>query len=124
MDATANNVPRVSQFSQPVRKISELSPTSVREVKPGVYVYDFGQEITGWCRLKANGPAGTHVRLRHAEMVAPDGSIDVKNLWGVQQQEDYILDGHGPHVFEPHFTYHGFRYVELTGLPGGVHRIR
>ncbi len=113
-----NGVPLVSQFCQPVREISELKPVSVREVKPGVYVYDFGQEITGWCRLKANGPAGTHVRLRYTEMVAPDGSIDVKNLWGVKQQEDYILDGHGPRVFEPHFTYHGFRYAELTGLPG------
>ncbi len=112
-----NDVPFVAQFSQPVRKIREFRPVSVREVKPGVYVYDFGQEITGWCRLKANGPAGTHVRLRHAEMVSADGNLDVKNLWGVQQQEDYILDGHG-HILEPHFTYHGFRYVELTGLPG------
>jgi alpha-L-rhamnosidase len=115
-----NQVPLVSQVCQPVRKICELSPASVKEVKPGVYVYDFGQEITGWCRLKANGPAGTHVRLRHSEMVAPDGSIDVKNLWGVKQEEDYILDGQGPHVFEPHFTYHGFRYVELSGLPRGL----
>jgi len=113
-----NDVPLVAQFSQPVRKIREFSPISVREVKPGVYVYDFGQEITGWCRLKANGPAGTHVRLRHSEMVAPDGNLDVRNLWGTQQQEDYILDGHGLRIFEPHFTYHGFRYVELTGLPG------
>ena len=106
----------VSQVCQPVRKICELRPVSVKEVKPGVYIYDFGQEITGWCRLKANGPAGTHVRLRHAEMVAPDGNINVRNLWGVQQHEDYILDGRGRHVFEPHFTYHGFRYVELSGL--------
>ncbi len=115
-----NDVPLVSQFCQPVRQICELKPASVREVKPGVYVYDFGQEITGWCRLKANGPAGTHVRLRHSEMVKPDGNLDPRNLWGVPQQEDYILDGHGPRVFEPHFTYHGFRYAELTGLPGGV----
>jgi alpha-L-rhamnosidase len=113
-----NQVPFVSQFCQPVRKITEFRPASIREVKPGVYVYDFGQEITGWCRLKANGAAGTHIRLRHTEKVAPDGNIDVRNLWGVKQEEDYILDGHGPHIFEPHFTYHGFRYVELTGFPG------
>ncbi|MGH7978742.1 MAG: family 78 glycoside hydrolase catalytic domain, partial [Limisphaerales bacterium] len=113
-----NQVPLVSQFCQPVRKICELRPASIREVKPGVYVYDFGQEISGWCRLKANGPLGTHVRLRHAERVAPDGNINVRNLWGVKQEEDYILDGRGPRIFEPHFTYHGFRYVELSGLPG------
>lgn len=117
-----NGVPLVSQFCQPVRKICEARPVSVKEVKPGVYVFDFGQEISGWCRLRADGPAGTLVRLRYAEMVAPDGNIDVKNLWGVRQEEDYILDGRGPHVFEPHFTYHGFRYVELTGLPGRLSR--
>ena len=70
------------------------------------------------CRLKADGPAGTHVRLRHAEMIKPDGSLDVTTLWGTQQREDYILDGKGERTLEPHFTYHGFRYVELTGLPG------
>jgi alpha-L-rhamnosidase len=113
-----DDVPLAAQFSQPVRKILELRPQHVKEVKRGVYVFDFGQEIAGWCRLKANGPAGTHVKIRHAEMVAPDGSLDVKNLWGVQQEEDYILEGHGSHVFEPHFTYHGFRYAELSGLSG------
>lgn len=115
-----DETPLVSQVCQPVRKIAELPPASVREVKPGVYVFDFGHEITGWCRLKTDGPAGTHIRLRHAEMVTTNGDLDLRNLWGVPQQEDYILDGHGPHVFEPHFTYHGFRYVELTGLPGGL----
>jgi len=111
-----NDVPLVSQLSQPVREIGELHPVSVKEVKPGVYVFDLGQEITGWCRLKADGPAGAHLRVRHAEMLAPDGNIDVRNLWGTQQEEDYILDGHDRHALEPHFTYHGFRYVELTGL--------
>ncbi|HEX4350871.1 MAG TPA: family 78 glycoside hydrolase catalytic domain, partial [Verrucomicrobiae bacterium] len=113
-----NEVLLVSQYSQPVRKIGELSPVSVKEVKPGVYVFDFGQEISGWCRLKVGRPAGTHLRLRHAETLAPDGNIDVKNLWGTPQQEDYILDGRGVHTLEPHFTYHGFRYVEMSGLPG------
>ena len=58
------------------------------------------------------------MRLRHAEMVSPDGNIDVKTLLGTPQQEDYILDGNGERTLEPHFTYHGFRYVELSGLPG------
>ena len=113
-------VPLVWQQCQPVRKIRELPPQSVKEVKPGVYVFDYGQEITGWCRLKAEGPSGTHVRLRHAEVVGPDGGVDMSDLWGVQQQDDYILDGRASRTFEPHFTYHGFRYVELSGLPGKV----
>lgn len=113
-----NDVPLVSQFCQPVREIGEFRPVSVRQTKPGVYVYDFGQEITGWCRLKASGAAGTHVRLRHAEKLDARGNLDVRNLWGTPQQEDYILNGSGRQIFQPHFTYHGFRYVELSGLPG------
>jgi alpha-L-rhamnosidase len=112
-----NDVPFISQMCQPVRKILELRPLSVRETKPGIYVYDFGHEITGWCQLKARGPDGTHIRLRYAEMISSNGDIDVRNLWGVRQEDNYILNGQGSQIFEPHFTYHGFRYVELSGLP-------
>ncbi|MDR3459659.1 MAG: family 78 glycoside hydrolase catalytic domain [Verrucomicrobiae bacterium] len=113
-----DKTPLVWQRSQPVRAVQELQPVAVKEVQPGTYVFDLGQEITGWCRLQADGPAGTHLRLRHAELVAPDGNIDVNNLWGAPQAEDYVLDGHGRRTLEPHFTCHGFRYIELTGLPG------
>jgi alpha-L-rhamnosidase len=113
-----DGVPLVCDRCQPVRVIREFKPVAAREVKSGVYVFDLGQEITGWCRLKVNGPAGTHVRLRHAEMASPDGNIDVGTLMGTLQEEDYILDGNGERTLEPHFTYHGFRYVELSGLPG------
>jgi len=113
-----DEVPLVWDRCQPVRVIREFQPVAVKEVKPGVYVFDFGQEFTGWCRLKTDGPAGSHVRLRHAEMVSLDGNIDVGSLMGTLQGEDYILDGKGERVLEPHFTYHGFRYVELSGLPG------
>jgi len=113
-----DEVPLVWHRSQPVRIIREFAPVGVKEVRPGVHVYDLGQEITGWCRLKVDGPAGTHVRLRHAEMIAPDGNIDVGSLMGTLQEEDYILDGKGERTLEPHFTYHGFRYVELSGVDG------
>ena len=113
-----DEAPLVWHRAQPVRVIREFKPVAVKEVKPGVQVFDLGQEITGWCRLKVDGPAGVHVRLRHSEMVAPDGNIDVGSLMGTLQEEDYILDGKGERTLEPHFTYHGFRYVELSGLPG------
>ena len=113
-----NEVPLVWDRTQPVRVIREFKPVAVKEVKPDVYVFDFGQEFTGWCRLQADGPAGAHVRLRHAELVSPDGNIEIGTLMGTLQEEDYILDGKGPRTLEPHFTYHGFRYVELSGLPG------
>jgi alpha-L-rhamnosidase len=113
-----DDTPMVWNRCQPVRLIREFKPMAVKEVKPGVYVFDFGQEFTGWCRLKADGPADTHVRLRHTEMAWPDGNIDDTTLAGTLQGEDYILDGKGERTLEPHFTCHGFRYVELSGLPG------
>jgi alpha-L-rhamnosidase len=113
-DATALVWPRC----QPVRVVGLLRPVSVRAVGKGAYVFDFGQEIAGWCRLKASASSGTHVRLRHAELVGKDGNIDVGNLWGTPQQEDYLLAGSKRQTLEPHFTYHGFRYVELSGFMG------
>lgn len=100
----------------PVRAIQEMKPVSRKEVRPGVWVYDLGQEITGWVRVKLDGPAGTHVVIRHAEAVTPAGELDVASLWGTPQREDYLLDGGGARFFEPHFTYHGFRYFEISGL--------
>jgi alpha-L-rhamnosidase len=111
-----DEVALVSPGTPPVREIQDIAPVSVKEVKPGVYVYDFGQEISGYCRLKVDEPAGTRVRLRHSELVDKNGAINTKNLWGTAAQEDYVLDGRGPRTLTPHFTYHGFRYVELTGL--------
>ena len=87
------------------------------EPRPGVYVFDMGQNMVGWCRLKVRGPAGTKVVLRHAEMLNDDGTIYTANLRGAAQINEYTLRGGGEEVFEPHFTYHGFRYVEVTGLP-------
>ncbi len=107
----------VSPGTPPVREIQDLAPVSMKEVKPGVHVFDFGQEISGYCRLKVDGPAGTRVRLRHSELVDANGNINTKNLWGTAAQEDYVLDGRGQRELKPHFTYHGFRYVEVTGLP-------
>ena len=104
------------QRCQPVRAIREVKPVAMRETTPGVYVYDLGQEITGWCRLKANGPSGTHLSLRHAETVLAGGNLNLANFWGTAQQDDYILGGKGPRTLEPHFTSRGFRYVELRGF--------
>jgi alpha-L-rhamnosidase len=102
---------------QPVRLVQTLQPISMKEVKPKVFVYDFGQEISGYCRLVADATPGTVIKLRHAEKISPDGMIDVRSLWGVAAEENYVHDGKSGRELEPHFTYHGFRYVEVTGLP-------
>jgi alpha-L-rhamnosidase len=112
-----DTTPLVWQRCPPVRAGEILEPASITTVRPGVHVVDFGQEISGWVRLRGGGPAGTKIQLRHTEAVYPDGNVDDRSLWGVAQQDDYILDGRSDRTLEPHFTWHGFRYVEITGLP-------
>jgi alpha-L-rhamnosidase len=107
-----------AQMQQPVRVTQTIMPISVHEVSPGVFIYDLGQNIAGWCRLTVSGPAGTRVVLRHAETLRPDGGLDVANLRGAQVTDIYMLNGKGVEVWEPRFVTHGFRYVELTGFPG------
>ena len=107
-----------AQKNEPIRVVEELRPLKMTEPRPGVYVFDLGQNMVGWCRLKVRGPAGTKVTVRHAEMLNDDGTIYTANLRGAAQVNEYTLGGRGEELFEPHFTYHGFRYVEVTGLPG------
>lgn len=112
-----DNVKLVSQRNEPIRVIRDLNPVKMSQPKPGVYVFDIGQNMVGWCRLKLHGPAGTRVAIRYAEAVNPDGTIYTANLRSAAQTDLYFVRGNGEEVFEPHFTYHGFRYVEVTGLP-------
>lgn len=102
----------------PVRRTDELRPRTIAEPKPGVYVYDLGQNMVGWVRLRVQGAAGTTVTLRFAEMLNPDGSIYTANLRGAKCTDRYTLRGGGVEIWEPKFTFHGFRYVEVTGYPG------
>ena len=106
----------VAQPNEPIRVSREIKPISVSEPKPNIYVFDMGQNMVGWCRLKAQGAAGTTVTIRHAEMLNDDGTIYTENLRAAKQVDTYTMRGSSVETFEPHFTYHGFRYVEVTGL--------
>ncbi len=106
----------VWQPNEPIRVTRELKPVAITEPKPGIYVVDLGQNMVGWCRVKLHGPAGTTVTIRHAEMLNDDGTIYTANLRGAEQIDRVILSGAPEQIFEPRFTYHGFRYVEFTGL--------
>jgi alpha-L-rhamnosidase len=108
----------VSQMAEPIRVTETLKPIHVRQLRPGVYIFDMGQNMVGWCRLRVSGPRGTRVTLRHAETLKPDGSLYTANLRSARAVNVYILKGEGMEEWEPRFTYHGFRYVELTGYPG------
>lgn len=107
-----------AHMAEPIRVTQTLSPVSVREIAPGRYIYDMGQNLVGWCRLIVQGPAGTRVTLRHAETLTPEGELNVANLRSAKATDAYTLRGSGREVYEPRFTYHGFRYVEMTGYPG------
>jgi alpha-L-rhamnosidase len=106
----------VPERAQPMRVTEELQPDSVVRRAPGVHVVDLGQNMVGWVRLAVRGERGTRVQLRFAEMLEPDGSLYLENLRGARQLDTYVLKGDGREVFEPRFTFHGFRYVEVTGL--------
>jgi alpha-L-rhamnosidase len=107
-----------AQLIEPIRVTETIHPVSYKEVKPGVLVYDLGQNMVGWVRLRVKGSAGITVQMRFAETVNPDGTLYLANLRGARVTDTYTLRGVGREVWEPRFTYHGFRYVEVTGLPG------
>jgi alpha-L-rhamnosidase len=107
-----------AQMAEPLRVTETLKPVSVKQLQPGVYIFDMGQNMVGWCRLRVSGPRGAPVMLRHAETLNPDGSLYVANLRTARATDLYTLKGGGTEVWEPRFTYHGFRYVEMTGFPG------
>jgi len=122
-----------SQIHPPVRVTRIIKPVKVSETKPGVFVFDMGQNFAGVARIRIKGPAGTHVVLRYGEDIYPDGNINVmtsvagqiKNNNGgpgappiAWQEDSYILKGEGIETWSPGFTFHGFRYVEVTGWPG------
>lgn len=117
-EVAAPDVPLVAQRSEPVRITETRAPVSRTEISPGVHLYDMGQNMTGWVRLTVEAPAGTRVQLRHGERLNPDGTLYTANLRRAQATDVYLCRGDGVEVFEPHFTFHGFQYVELTGLPG------
>ncbi len=107
----------VGQHSPTIRRTQEIVPVSRTEPEPGVYVFDIGQNVVGWVRMHVRADAGTRVTLRHAEMLQPNGHLYLENLRTADATDAYIARGQGLEVYEPRFTFHGFRYVELTGYP-------
>ncbi len=108
----------VASPGPPVRLTQELAPVAIKEHKAGIFIADLGQNMVGWVRLKATAASGTEITLRFAEVLNPDGSIYTANLRGAKCTDRYICRGGGLEVHEPRFTFHGFRYVEITGYPG------
>ena len=130
--------PLRAQDAPPIRVTRVLKPVKLTEPKPGVHIFDLGQNFAGWVRLRVQGSEGTRVKLRYGELIYPDGTLNgmtsvcgqikqggpgyryagkgaPKTAW---QMDEYILKGEGEEIYTPRFIFHGFRFVEVTGYPG------
>jgi alpha-L-rhamnosidase len=112
----------VEVTAQPDRSIHQTGRVRPVSVKPvgGNAIFDMGQNMVGAVRLRVHGAAGTIVRLRFAERLNPDGSIYTENLRNADATDTYVLSGKGEEIWQPMFTFHGFRYVEVSGFPGNA----
>jgi len=108
----------VAAAGPPVRAIEEVKPVKVIRTPDGNTVLDMGQNMVGWVRFRLPAPAGTTITLRHAEVLDSKGNFYTENLRSAKQTIRYTAKGQGVEVFEPHFTFQGFRYVAVEGWPG------
>ncbi len=108
-----------AQQHEPIQIVETVTPVAITELRPGAYVADMGRTLAGWTRLTVQAPAGTVIRLQHGEKLRADGSVQGENglVPGRHQLDEYVCAGTGTESWEPRFTYHGFRYVEVTGYP-------
>jgi alpha-L-rhamnosidase len=104
------------QSFQPIRATRTVAPKSVTNPKPGVFIYDFGQNLAGVAKISLHASAGVTVQLRFAELLNSDGTLYVENLRNAKATDRYTFATDGMEEYEPSFTFHGFRYVELSGV--------
>ncbi len=117
VDVGAEMNPAIEMFpGQPVRPYAELKAKSITESKPGVYILDLGQNMAGFARLRVKGQKGQKITLRFAERLSPDGGVYTINLRGARATDTYTCKGTGTEVWSPKFTFHGFQYIEVSGL--------
>ena len=134
--ATSPGGALTAMIQPPVRITNIVAPVKITEPKKGVYIFDMGQNFAGVARLNVHGPAGTRVQLRYGELLYDDGTLNDRStiachIWdgsyvkhrpgaplNANQTDTYILKGKGEEIYKSSFTFHGFRYVEVTGYPG------
>jgi alpha-L-rhamnosidase len=116
------SVQLVSPASPPMRAIELLEPVKIFTTPEGDTVVDMGQNMVGWIRLKVEASPGTVITLRHAEVLDKEGNFYTANLRSAKQTNTYICKGEGSEIWEPRFTFQGFRYVAVSGIPGPVEK--
>jgi alpha-L-rhamnosidase len=107
---------RVAQQEEPIRITKEMVPIAVSEPKPGIFVFDLGQNMVGTSRIKVTGKPGDQLEIRYAELLHPDGTVAQENLRSAKVTDFYTLKSEQEESYTPTFTYHGFRYVQIKGM--------
>ncbi len=110
----------IGTYNEPVRKHETIKPVKWLITPEGDTVLDFGQNMVGWVKVSATGPAGTEITLSHAEVLDKFGNFYTENLRHAKESNTYILKGKGEETFEPHFTFQGFRFIKVQGYPGPI----
>ncbi len=108
----------IATYNEPVKKQETFKPIKIFKTPSGEQIIDFGQNLVGFVQLKVKGKAGDKVILYHAEVLDKAGNFYTENLRSAKQQNTYILKGNAEEIFEPQFTFQGFRYVKVEGFPG------
>ena len=116
LDAEAPGGKMKSQLLEPIEIVSSWHPLSAVAVKNGVYVLDAGQNISGWVSASLSGKQGQCITLQYAEALRDDGTVHTDNLRTAKATDVFVLSGCGTDHFRPSFTFHGFRYVQISGL--------
>lgn len=112
----------IATYNEPVKKQETFQPVKIFKTPKGEQVIDFGQNLVGWVVLKAKGKEGDKITVSHAEVLDKQGNFYTENLRKAKAQDHYILKGGEEETFEPHFTWHGFRYIKIEGYPGELKR--
>lgn len=110
------NINLVPQINQPIKVVETLPTKSISKTKGGHFIFDVGENIAGWCKIHLEGEPGDIIVLQHGEMLDEEGELYTENLGMAVQIDSVILGPSGKLNYEPRFTYHGFRYVEVKGL--------
>jgi alpha-L-rhamnosidase len=107
-------------YNDLIKKKETFKPVKILKTPKGEHVIDFGQNLAGWVTVKVKGKAGDKIVVSHAEVLDKAGNFYTANLRAAKAQDTYILKGGGEEIFEPHFTWHGFRFIKVEGYPGKI----
>ncbi|MFN7119278.1 MAG: family 78 glycoside hydrolase catalytic domain [Saprospiraceae bacterium] len=110
----------LATYNEPIKKHEIFKVSKILTTPNGEKVLDFGQNLVGWVTVKVRGNAGDTIRLLHSEVLDKAGNFYTESLRAARQQNIYVLKGGGEEVFEPHFTWQGFRYVKIAAYPGEI----